>query len=337
MNARPSNGVFDALKILKASEIDCEPIFSKHGLSISTLSPSTPISRTKELAIYQTLHTLIAKDYFGLTLGKGMPLVNEAPLASLVETAETLLEACQIIGDFQRLTYLMGKLEWIIEADQCELRLHTHGLPTDILKLLADRDLTGIMEAIKDLAHSADVEVNIKHVYLPYTAPQTTEPYDAYFGCPITFGHPHGRLVIDRAQLTRPLPKANLTEHQHLAQSCKKLLAEQKYSDQNFSGQVRQFLNLFTYQFPSITDACHHFGMAERTLRRKLSKEGSKFQTLMDDVRLKKAQLWLQEENLPMETIASRLGYAEPAAFNHAFKRWTGCNPSTYRRSLKIV
>ena len=29
--------------------------------------------------------------------------------------------------------------------------------------------------------------------------------------------------------------------------------------------------------------------------------------------------------------IALRLGYAEPASFTHAFKRWKGVSPATYR------
>jgi AraC-like DNA-binding protein len=40
----------------------------------------------------------------------------------------------------------------------------------------------------------------------------------------------------------------------------------------------------------------------------------------------------LSHVGLTVEQVARRLGYAETAAFNHAFARWYGLAPNEYRR-----
>jgi AraC-like DNA-binding protein len=77
--------------------------------------------------------------------------------------------------------------------------------------------------------------------------------------------------------------------------------------------------------------------MSERTLRRRLQKEGSSFSALCDTIRESMAVQLLACRHLPIEHIAGRLGYAEPASFNHAFKRWKGSTPGAFRSTLPAV
>jgi AraC-like DNA-binding protein len=74
--------------------------------------------------------------------------------------------------------------------------------------------------------------------------------------------------------------------------------------------------------------------MSERTLRRRLHKEGTTFAALCDEIRRSTAEQLLSCSRLPIEHIAGRLGYAEPASFIHAFKRWKGRTPGAYRSAL---
>ena len=72
-------------------------------------------------------------------------------------------------------------------------------------------------------------------------------------------------------------------------------------------------------------------GFSERTLRRQLTAEGRNFRDLLAEARYIKAQHLLCHTTLPIEAIAQQLGYAESAAFIHAFQRWTGMTPSAFR------
>lgn len=52
---------------------------------------------------------------------------------------------------------------------------------------------------------------------------------------------------------------------------------------------------------------------------------------IIDELRRSLAQRWLVNSDLDLAEIAYRLGYSEVSAFDHAFKRWTGTPPSTWR------
>jgi AraC-like DNA-binding protein len=67
--------------------------------------------------------------------------------------------------------------------------------------------------------------------------------------------------------------------------------------------------------------------LTERTLRRRLDKDGITFQSLLDDVRRDEAVRLLDDHALSVAAIAERLGYSEPRSFRHAYRRWTGKTP----------
>ena len=66
-------------------------------------------------------------------------------------------------------------------------------------------------------------------------------------------------------------------------------------------------------------------------MRRRLREEGHSYQSLKDELRRDMAITRLQDSRRRIEDIAADLGFAEPAAFYRAFKKWTGAKPSDYR------
>jgi AraC-like DNA-binding protein len=71
-------------------------------------------------------------------------------------------------------------------------------------------------------------------------------------------------------------------------------------------------------------------GCSRQTLYRRLRAEGTTFEALLDGLRRRLARRLLRE-NLPVKEVAYRLGFADPAAFSRAFKRWTGSSPRLWR------
>ena len=71
--------------------------------------------------------------------------------------------------------------------------------------------------------------------------------------------------------------------------------------------------------------------VTERTLRRQLADEGVGFRSLVAEIREALATELLGGTGLTVEQTAHRLGYADPAAFVHAFRRWTGTTPGAWR------
>ncbi|WP_421838037.1 AraC-like transcriptional regulator QhpR [Novosphingobium sp.] len=76
-------------------------------------------------------------------------------------------------------------------------------------------------------------------------------------------------------------------------------------------------------------------GMSSRTLRRKLTEQGSSFQQVLDECRMRQAVFEFRvRPDLSIAQIALRLGYAEHSNFTRAFHRWSGVSPQACRAKL---
>ncbi|WP_126173805.1 AraC-like transcriptional regulator QhpR [Altericroceibacterium xinjiangense] len=74
-------------------------------------------------------------------------------------------------------------------------------------------------------------------------------------------------------------------------------------------------------------------GMSGRTMRRKLASEGSSFQQVLDECRMRQAVFEFQTKpDLSISQIALRLGYSEHSTFTRAFHRWSGISPQEFRK-----
>ncbi|MCY4754109.1 helix-turn-helix domain-containing protein [Pelomonas aquatica] len=71
--------------------------------------------------------------------------------------------------------------------------------------------------------------------------------------------------------------------------------------------------------------------MSERTLARRMQAQGLSFSGLLDAARRAAALQAVARPELALAGIGQSLGFAEPAVFWRAFKRWTGCTPAQWR------
>ena len=70
------------------------------------------------------------------------------------------------------------------------------------------------------------------------------------------------------------------------------------------------------------------------TLRRRLSRDGLNYQTILDSVRRYRCEECLADQWVPGKCLAWDLGYAEVNSFYRAFRRWTGKNYSDVKLLL---
>jgi AraC-like DNA-binding protein len=73
-------------------------------------------------------------------------------------------------------------------------------------------------------------------------------------------------------------------------------------------------------------------GMSTRSFTRSLEEEGTTFGEILERVRQRLATRYLADDRKSVQQIAWLLGYSEPGAFNHAYKRWTGTTPGRTRK-----
>lgn len=85
----------------------------------------------------------------------------------------------------------------------------------------------------------------------------------------------------------------------------------------------------------AIEDAAQQLHLSVSTLKRRLAEAGTTFRALRDEVLMERALILMTDPTTSLEATASALGYSDLSNFSHAFKRWTGCSPATFRRRAR--
>ncbi len=84
-------------------------------------------------------------------------------------------------------------------------------------------------------------------------------------------------------------------------------------------------------EYPRIEWVAAKLGTTRRSLQRRLFANGTTFNHLIEQTLFRRAKSLLREGAVPITEIALQLGYADPAHFTRAFRRWTRVTPSAYR------
>lgn len=78
----------------------------------------------------------------------------------------------------------------------------------------------------------------------------------------------------------------------------------------------------------SLGAAAETFGLAERTMRRRLVSEGVSYRQILEQARRDACYLYFLEGKRSLSEIATKLGYSELSAFTRAYNGWRGHPPS---------
>ncbi|MGE0485633.1 MAG: GlxA family transcriptional regulator [Gammaproteobacteria bacterium] len=79
------------------------------------------------------------------------------------------------------------------------------------------------------------------------------------------------------------------------------------------------------------------FGMSWRTFYRRFQEcFGDPPKVYLQKLRLNAARRLLEHDSTPIDQVAAKVGYADPAFFRTLFKRYVGMTPSRYRESFRF-
>jgi len=194
--------------------------------------------------------------------------------------------------------------------------------------LYSEGGIATTVGALRDLAGAdwAPLEV-----LLPREAPPRLEPYWRFFRAPVRFEREIAALVFPSAFLEMEIDGAD-------PDVLRDLLAQVQFleegSDRSVSDRLRRLIRQQLVNAEcSVDSIAHSLHLNRRTLNRRLRAEGTTVRKLMGEVRFEIASQLLTNTGLELSAVAAALDFSEPAAFNHAFRRWAGCTPSEWRRT----
>ena len=155
---------------------------------------------------------------------------------------------------------------------------------------------------------------------------------EKFFGCSVHFGSRHNSLTISRSHLSLPIATADERLHALLTGYCEEVLASRVETSPDLRHRVETIIAKLLRRGEAETKAvARELGMSVRTLSRRLGELGVSFARILEELRQDLAVRYLRDPNLGLSQIAFLLGYSEPSAFSHAFRRWTRTTPGEWR------
>ena len=171
------------------------------------------------------------------------------------------------------------------------------------------------------------------YVGLTMSEPANIEAFNEFFQCPVNFAQPRDLLRFPVAIADTPIPHASLELLNLMIERAEKVIADSAGKETLAAQVARLLINSLMGQEPDKSFIAEQLGISQRTLQRRLAKENSSYQEVLDRTRHQLALDYLQQMQLTISDIAYLLGFTEPSAFYRAFKKWHGMTPGQYREN----
>lgn len=186
--------------------------------------------------------------------------------------------------------------------------------------------------AVTRLRRYTNVNVSPVRVEFQHSAPPYADEYNRVFQADVLFDQARNRLIFHKSALDLKLGKRSPHLYSGLVNYAEVLLGK-LLRRRPYTRKARKWIvKCLSGGEVDIETVAQKMHMSRQTLYRKLKKEGSSFKEIMDDTRRQQAIHYLEQNEHSISEIAFFLGFSQISSFNRAFKRWTGKNPSEFRK-----
>jgi len=318
------------IQLLTSQGLNSDECLKNTGVTLETLShKDARISLKQELAFYRNVLALTQNPLIGLQIGGTYHLPTYGIWGYALMAAPTLRQAIMIGYRFVGLAFSYFHHSLSVEGSTAAMKMEPLEDYGDCLQLLSDRELSAVHLIMSELLGGT---LPPKQVRMMHSDVGHAREYQNHYQCEVVFGDPSNQLLFPSALLDTALPQSDPNTANLCAQQCEMLMA-QLSAQSSFVDEVRQIILSRPGYFPDIDYVAEKLKLSSRTLRRRLKEESSGYQEILNEIRFNLAKEYLQTTTLLLEEISAMLGYSDPGNFTHAFKRWTGSSPRTFRAS----
>jgi AraC-like DNA-binding protein len=296
-----------------------------------------PVERRFSRAWFQQLFQraiqLTGDPALGLHYGSQASAASFGVIAPLVSHAPNLRRACELLVQFQpmivdgvriKLTERMGVAQLHCEID-CQDSEDT-----------VDRSFVELIMAglVRTLQAFGCMPNDIRAVCFQHARPAHHHAYSEAFFRAERFLQPYTSVEFTASALDRPHLHHNPELHRLVLTQ-----AEDKLSGLtrpiSCTERVRVLMNgRRAARLPSMNAVSRALGLSVRSLRRHLEDENTSYRELAQAMLHEEACSMLRNANVPLQSVAHDLGFANATAFHRAFRRWSTLTPAEYRAAF---
>lgn len=302
--------------------------FARAGVPLEAFkNPETRIAFEALGRLLAESATATGCEHFGLLVGERFELDGLGAIGYLMRNSATVGEALRALL-LHLYLHDRGAVPILINLDASYVLLgysvYRHGTPGtphlyDAAIAIGHRMLTAI----------CGPQWKAAHVQFSHGRPKDPRPYRRIFGSQVRFDAEVSGVVFASSSLDQAIPGADPQLRELVLQAIQQARAS---STMSFSEVVRGALHQMVLSGTSSAEnVALLFGIHERTLRKRLTAEGTNLQSLVSQTRFELAKQLLENTELQLAEIASALHFADATVFSRAFRTWAKTNPREWR------
>lgn len=295
------------------------------------LSPDLRVSYSQIFTVFRNAYVLSGETKVAFRAGQYMAPASYNFYGYALLSAPTLKDKIEFSIKYQRIGGIITSMNFVEGED-------LHAYQYELLPHLEPDD--GYYRFLMEFAFSVHLSV-MRHSYgnsfnfcslkARYPVPKNLDAYEQLFGCPLLFDQDVNELGIGGEWIHRSPRFPDPATYALAKDVCEQQLAHLEHAT-SFASIVRvKLIEQLPSTFPNIGAMADSLSMHPKSLQRKLVAQGTSYRQLLAEVRQQLAITYLTKTRLSIDQIASRLGYSDATNFRHAFSRWTGRTPSSYR------
>jgi AraC-like DNA-binding protein len=306
---------------------DPEPIFASVGLRLAQFEDAdTEISYAAAGRLLARCVATTGCEHFGLLVGNRAEPSSLGVAGFMLRSAPDVGTALRALVQHLNLHDQGGVPVLLIQGSVTLLGYAIHQSGAEATDQIYDLSMAIGCNIMRSLCGQS---WNPTEILLSRRPPPHLEPYQKFFRAPLHFNADRSAMVFPSRWLDHQIPSADPLLHRHLEKQATEL---HTFRNGKITSDLRGLLQKSVLAHKcAVSDIAGQLCIHERTLNRKLQKEGTSFRQELDAIRYEMARQLLADTTMPIAKIAATLNYTDVSAFSRAFKRWAGITPAQWR------
>ena len=291
--------------------------------------PDTRIPLSAVARLWQAINAQATDPTIGLRLAGECHVRDLGLVGCVMAYSPTVAAALERLARYGRIVSDALVVDIARDAEATWVRIDTQP-PLRALRPAVDGRLAVLLAILREIAAAPLAPLAVQ---LTYRRPDDVKAYERFFRAPLEFGALSTALLLDNKDLERPVALSDPTVTGYLQQLADDTLARVA-ADQSTADRVRRRLwSELSEGVPGLERVARELGVSARTLQRQLRAEGTSFAAVLMALRQELARPLLRDGRLAVSEVAFLLGYADPTAFQRAFRAWHGVSPRAFRHA----
>lgn len=261
---------------------------------------------------------------------RAVPLSKLGEFGFMCMTAPTVGHALRRIRWSFALLTDSGRWHMLTEGQRCKFVWDR--VPRSVGQCLSNEAL--IAQFFDNISGFTGVRLPVLEVRLSHRELDSSRALSRLVNAPVRCEAGETSFTISREFLQQAPVHANSDLFEYFVAASHRLL-EERAMRAGLALRVRHIVDACLVDGSlSESNVAARLGLTPRTLQRQLARAGTSYKVERDCVLKERAKGLVLMTRRPIAEIAEALGFAEPSAFSHAYRRWFGVAPSTMRESI---